>query len=266
MRRRRTTPYSVLVVALAALAFSSPASAAVTVTQDDSPDPVTSGNNVTYSITVTSSADQPELWLSTLTTKPDSDAAVANPYVAISASQGSCTVDSLSHGYSGGSCSFGPVAAGASVSVQAVVQANYSMKHLATLHYCDPNSGSNICGPVNASGEWTGVIHPPSLSGSQKIKVSGFPPGCVTDPFTAKARAKGEGVRSVSATLSGPKNEYGGPAEGASGSGSERIAKKPGRKVKTEIADLEAGLWELTFLALRKGAPNFKRTLTFQVC
>jgi hypothetical protein len=263
MARRRTTLSSILLVAAVALAISSPAVAAVTITQDDSPDPVNSGQNVTYSMTVSSSTGD-ELWLGTLTTKPDSDAAVANPYFSISASQGSCSVDPPdSYGYTGGSCYLGNVPAGGSVSIQGVVQANWSMRHLVTLFYCDPYA-SPTCGPFFTSGEITGVIHPPSLSGSQKFKVSGFPPGCVTDAFTARAKAKGEGVRSVSATLSGPKNEYGGPAEGASGT--ERIAKKPGRKVKAEIADLEAGFWELTFLALRKGAPNFKRTLTFQVC
>jgi hypothetical protein len=242
------------------------AGSAFQVTQFDSADPVAEGLGVTYTMTVTNTTSfTEELWLGTLVTKIDSDASVANPYLSIEATQGSCAVDPPdSYGYTGASCALGPVAGGASVQVRGAVQANFSMRHLATVFNCDPSVG--FCPPFFTSGEPTTVTHAPSLSGSNKIRVRGLPEGCATADFKAKAKAKAPGVRSVTATLSGPRNEFGSPLEGSGFS--DRIAKKQGRRVTANVpaARLRDGFWDLTFLALRKGAPNLKRTATFQAC
>ena len=253
---------SVALIAFAPAAFGAP-----TVTQVDSQDPVPRGENVIYTMTVTNSGGPEEVWLSTLTTKAGSDASVPNPYISLTSSQGSCTIDPPnSHGYTGGECALGTVSTGASVQVQGVVQANYSMDHRAVLFLgCDP-SGGGSCFPFFTDGERTTVTHPPTLSGSEKIRVTGLPPGCATSAFTAKAKAKAKGVRSMTATLSGPRNEFGGHVDGDSFSG--RIARKAGSRLKAKVPaeTLDDGFYKLTFLALRKGVPNLKTAATFQVC
>ncbi|MGH2986101.1 MAG: hypothetical protein ACRDLO_05370 [Solirubrobacterales bacterium] len=266
-RRRRISIRAASIAVLASLALAPAAfAAAFEVAQVDSADPVAEGAAVTYTITVTNTlSSTEELWLGTLVTKIDSDASVPNPYLSIESTQGSCAIDPpSSFGYAGASCALGPVAGGASVGVRGVVQANFSMRHLATVFNCDPSFGS--CFPFFSSGEPTTVIHAPTLSGSEKIRVRGLPASCATTDFKAKAKAKAPGVRSMTATLSGPRNEFGSPLEGSGFS--DRIAKKQGRRVKANVraARLRDGFWELTFLALRKGAPNLKRTATFQAC
>jgi hypothetical protein len=204
------------------------------------------------------------LWISTLATKPSSDVAVPNDYLSISASEGSCGLGATNTGYGGATCSFGAIPAGGSISVQAVVQTDYSMDHRVALFDCDPKPNLYGCNPREIDIENTVVIHPATLIGSEKIRIRGYPAdGCVTGAFTAKAKAKDPKVRSVSASIAGPKNEYGirsGP------SSNEQLGKKPGQKFNAKIGGLDPGFYSLTFLALRKGGPSLTRILKFQVC
>jgi hypothetical protein len=112
----------------------------------------------------------------------------------------------------------------------------------------------------------TSVIHAPALSGSKKISVKGLPSSCASADFKAKAKAKAQGVKSVTASLSGPRDEYGVPADGFKGA--KKLAKKKGKKVKAKVkaGSLKNGFYELSFLAARKGSPDLKRTVTVQVC
>jgi hypothetical protein len=249
------------------LMLSSVAAATVTISQTDSEDPATSGDNVTYSITLTSPDGEPnQLWISNIVTKPDEVVPAEIPYVSISTSQGSCQIGVTDLGgtsYSGAICSFpGGIPAGGSISVQAVVKDNYSMDHRVALFDCDPTPNTYGCNPRQVDIERTDVIHPPTLAGSKKIKVTGLPDGCATGPFKPKAKAKGD-VRSVSASLSGPNNEYG-LAE--HGSKNKDLGKEAGNKLKAKVGNLKTGYYQITFLAQRKGASALKTFLTFQVC
>jgi hypothetical protein len=255
-----------LLASLGLLAFAPPAFGQLAVSQVASADPVGEGESVTYAVTVTNQGATAENVALTLqTTKSNDDSPVENQYVSLTSSVGSCSVDQPQNGFSrGGRCALGSLANGASVQVQGVVVANFSMNHIASLATCDATG--EFCFPQTSSELITTVTHPPTLSGSKKITVKGLPSGCATADFKAKAKAKGKGVKSVSASLSGPRDEYGAPLDGFKSA--KRLAKKQGRKVKPKVkaGGFQRGFYELDFIASRKGSPNLKRTATFQVC
>jgi hypothetical protein len=263
--RTRTAIGALLVAGLASLALAGSAAAAVTVSQVESADPVEEGGQVTYTMTVANSGAAVEgIVLDVVATKPTDASPVENPYLSLTASQGSCALGAGS--FTGGRCSLGTLGAGAGATVTAVVEANFSMRNVATLAACD--STGEFCFPVDGgtSSEETTVTHPPSLAGSKKIKIKGLPAACASSTFKAKAKVKAPSVRSVTASISGPRDEFDDALDGFEPP--QRLGKKKGRKLKAKVkaGTLPDGYYELTFLAQRKGKPNLKRTATFGVC
>ena len=244
--------------------FAGPASAAVSVTQTESADPVAEGTSVTYTVTLTNTGAQVDnARLTVQTMKSTDESPVENPYLSLTSTQGSCALNT-GGGFTGGQCAIGALAGGASVQVVGTVQADFSMQHVASLASCDATG--EFCFPQTSSSETTTVTHAPTFSGSKKIKVTGLPAQCASSTFKAKAKAGASGVKSVAASISGPRDEFGIPASGFKPP--KQLAKQKGKKVKAKVqgATLPDGYYELAFLALRKGSPNLKRTVTFQVC
>jgi hypothetical protein len=263
--RTRTALGALLVAGLASIALADAATGAVTVSQTESADPVAEGAQVTYAMTVTNSGAAVDgIVLDVIATKPNDASPVDNPYVSLTASQGSCALGAGS--FSGGRCALGSLAAGAAATVTGVVEANFSMRNVATLAACDATG--EFCFPIDGgtSSEETTVNHPPSLTGSKKISIKGLPAACASSTFKAKAKVKAPSVRSVTASISGPRDEFEDALDGFAPP--KRVAKKKGRKVKAKVkaGTLRDGFYELTFLAQRKGKPNLKRTATFGVC
>jgi hypothetical protein len=248
--------------------------------QAESRDPVPSGEAVTYTATFTNQGsgdagygeghtEAVEIWVETMTTKLDGDAAVDNPYLEIKGTKGSCAVEPPGkYGYTGGECYLGPVELGETVQISATVQANNSLEHWVSLYACDPDATYDHwaeCQTFRSDIAETSVVHPPSFSGSRKIGLSGFPDGCATKAFTVRARAKASEVRNITAWVKGPRTESGAPADGNSYSDG---ARKSGNRVsfKVPAAKLDAGFYDLSVVARRKGEPKLKRTATFQIC
>ena len=161
--RTRTGLVALLAAGLASIALADAASAAVTVSQTESADPVAEGGQVTYTMTVTNSGAAVEgIVLDVVATKPNDASPVDNPYLSLTASQGSCALGAGS--FSGGRCSLGTLAAGAGATVTGVVEANFSMRNVAALAVCDATG--EFCFPIDGgtSSEETTVTHPPSLT------------------------------------------------------------------------------------------------------
>jgi uncharacterized repeat protein (TIGR01451 family) len=89
---------------------SKPPSADLAITKTDSPDPVTVGNNLTYTITVTNNGPSAATGVTVSDTLPPGET-----FVSVTPSQGSCT------GTSAISCALGSLANGASATVTLVV-------------------------------------------------------------------------------------------------------------------------------------------------
>jgi Domain of unknown function DUF11 len=262
--RARTSVGAAAVAAIASIAFADSAAAALTVSQVESADPVSESEQVTYTMTVGNTGPDPveNVALQVTATKTNDESPVDNPYLSLTPTQGSCTLDAGS--FSGGRCALGTLAVGASSQVTGVVQANFSMANVATVFLCDPSG--QFCFDNGTSTEKTTVVHGPSQSGSNKVKIRGMPADCASGTFKARAKAKPRKVRSVLATISGPRDEYGVPLNGYKGP--RKLAKKKGRRVKAKVkaGNLRDGFYELIFHAQRKGKPTLKRTATFQVC
>jgi hypothetical protein len=254
---RMTAAIAVMAVvfayAPAALAFED-------VIQHDSADPVAPGTTVTYTMTVTNTSGAPEpLWLGTLLTRYHSDAAVDDPYLSIQPSQGSCTI-AQAQGYASADCDLGILAPETTVTVVDTVRANFSLEHLASTSDCDPN----LCATGPLSAEATFVIHPPEVSGSPKLHFSGVPTPCADRDFALKVKASGRGVRRMTASLSGPRDEFGHIV----GDLDFVTPKSRSNKliVKLAAGHFDPGYYRLTALALRGPKPKLKGSTTFLVC
>ena len=263
MSRRTRISAAGALSAAASFVLAAPAFGVLAVSQVDAPDPVAEGQNVTYTITVTNTgATEEGVQLTALTTKPGDLSPVPNPYQSLTTTVGTCTLDPPQSGASrGGRCLLGDLANGASVQVTGVVRADFSMDHIATLFACV----DEFCFERATDTETTTVTHPtPQFSGSQKIKLKGFPSTCATATFKVKAKAKASKVKSLTASLSGPRDDLGKPL--GDFDPPKKISKKKGKKVKPKVkaGELAAGFYELDFLAQRKGAPSLKRTATFE--
>jgi hypothetical protein len=116
---------------------------------------------------------------------------------------------------------------------------------------------------TGADSEDTSVYYEPELSGSKKIKLRGLPDGCATRDFTVRARVQVANVRRVTATLSSPQTEWGGRL----GGGRKREQVRDDQlNFEVPAETLKDAHYDLKFVATRKGAPNLKRTVEFQVC
>jgi uncharacterized repeat protein (TIGR01451 family) len=131
-----------------------PVSADLSVTKTDSPDPVTAGSNLTYTITVTNNgpadADSAQV----------TDAVPAGTsFVSVTPSQGSCdgTTDVL--------CTLGPLANGASATVTLVVLVDPAVSPGAVI------SNTALLNPR--------VVRPP---GAEPVPPEGLPPVGLADP------------------------------------------------------------------------------------
>jgi len=252
--------------AAALVALGLPASAAasrdVAITQLESADPVARGSTVTYTATVanvgTEIFDGVGLDLFSLT--PGGSGAVNNPYASAAPTQGSCLI-SPAGDYQQVLCDLGTLAPGASAQVTAVVQANFSMDHVAGLLSCDfgPSScqASDDDRPADdETRERTTVIVPPAISGDPKLKLKGLPSGCIDADLEVKARAKVSKVKGIKAKLTGKNLRH-------------RLGSADGGRLTFTIpaADLEqARIYVLNVNATRKGKPGLKREVELQRC
>jgi hypothetical protein len=246
-----------------ALACAPAALASEDVTQRDSADPVAPGTTVSYTMAVTNTTGAPErLWLGTLLTRYHSDAAVDDPYLSIQSSQGSCAIAPLdAYGYASANCDLGTLAPGATVTVVDSVRADFSLEHLASTGDCDPN----LCGSTGPlSSEATFVIHPPAVSGSRKLHFSGVPTPCADRDFVLRVKASGHGVRRMTASLSGPRDEFGHIVGDLDFNTPTSRGSK--LKVRLDAEHFDPGYYRLTALALRGGKPKLKGSTTFLVC
>lgn len=252
--------------AVALVALGLPASAVashdVAITQTESADPVAAGTAVTYTATVanvgTETFDGVGLDLFSLT--PGASGAVNNPYASAAPTQGSCLI-SPAGDYQQVLCDLGTLAPGASAQVTAVVQANFSMDHVAGLLSCS-------FGPISCQAsdddqpaddetrERITVIVPPAISGDPELKLKGLPAGCFDADLTLKAKAKVSKVKGIKAKLSGKNVRL-------------RLGSADGGRLTFTIpaADLEqARTYVLNVNATRKGKPGLKREVELQRC
>ncbi len=251
--------------AVAALAFPAAATAAsfdVAITQTESADPVQRGAPVTYTVTMVNQGTETfeYLGLDLFGLGPGSHAAVFNPYVSAASSQGSCAI-SPAGDYQQALCSLGSLAPGASLQVTAVVEARFSMDHVAGLLQCE--FGPETCVAFSdqdpsddEASERTTVIVPPVIEGSQKVKLKGLPDGCVEGDLPLKVKAKGAKVKGIKAKLIGKDVR-------------ERLGQSDGSKLSFTLpgSELEqARFYDLNVNVTRKGAPGLKRTVELQVC
>lgn len=263
MRIGRTTLAGV--AGLAVMAVLAPvAAASVTITQTDSPDPVDQGGTVTLHTTITNTgAAESDLRAHVRLARPGTQTAVDDTYASFSTSNGTC---SGGVGSSGADCVFGPVAAGASVTLDATVTANESFAQTVAAYRCTAPPQCDFETPLGSGGSITQVNYPTVFEGSGKIKLKGVPTACTNSSFKVKAKAKGKKVSRIYAYLKGPKTEFGTPTSGQRVSG--RIAKKKGSKLKVTVAanGFDPGFYDLKIAAKQKGGSQLKRTATFQVC
>ena len=261
-----------LIVTAALAAFgvaavgASAASAAVTITQTDSADPVAQGTTVNYTVTVVSDVAVNGLHVSTAITRPGSRTPVDNRYLApltSSRPNGSCT----SAGPSTADCSIaGTHPAGEPWIITASIQANESMQQVVTGYTCTAPPACDFHTDLGIGVETTQVDLPPRFRGSQKIKIKGLPStSCASGRITIKAKAKAKKVNRFFAYLNGPKTEWGTPLLGDKVSG--KIKKTENRKLKVTLpTGLDPGFYQLKLVASQKGGSKLKRTATFQVC
>lgn len=240
---------AVAIAPAAALALPTAANAALVFSQTESADPVNKGDHETYTVSVqntgSSVASAPQAFVGGFSR--NGFKAVNNPYVSVTPSQGSCTIDNAEPaGFKSGYCTLGALGPGATATITAVVEMNESMDHSA---------GALPSGTSDVSYEPTTVIAPPELKGSKKIHLKGLPEGCAPDDFKLKAKAKG--AKKIIASLK--------PLQYPE----EKLKAANGAKLSVNVpaADLDQSrISELRVKATFVGKPQQKRTATFQRC
>ena len=265
MRPSRTLLILAATLVVGAIAAPS-ASAVVTVTQANSPDPVDQGGTVSYQVTLTSDIAEPDLRAHINISRPGSQAGVDSTYQsysAVSPNPNPCVLQPSSL-----ECSFGGVTPNQPITLTMTVLANESFAQNVLAYKCTtpPPQPCDFQDNLGSSSVATQVNYPTEFSGSNKLKLSGIPAECTNSSFKAKVKAKAKKVSRIYASLKGPKSEFGNalPVSGVSG----QIAKTDKRKLKVRIRadELDPGFYDLKFAAKRKGGPQLKSKAVFQVC
>ena len=147
-----------------------PPSADLAVTKTDSPDPVTAGNNITYTITVANNGPSQAENASASDTLPP-----GTTFVSATPSQGSCA------GTATVSCALGSIASGASATVTLVVQVGPGFLDAVVTNTATASSTTADPDPANNSGTaTTTVTAPPPPSADLAVTKTDTP-----DPVTA---------------------------------------------------------------------------------
>jgi hypothetical protein len=190
-----------------------------------------------------------------------------NPYQSYSPSQGSCKDNSgpaYGYYYYDLICELGPLAAGASGQIDAVVTVNESMNHFASLlpnayeggYYDGDNSNNEAIDRINASS-------PPTVTGSKKIKLRGLPAGCASKDFTLRAVGNVRGVKKMSVSLFlGFDDEGEGQEWHKRATGNHLVGTVPVSRLTPELN----ASYELNVKAKLGGGRHLKTTVTFQAC
>ena len=224
--------------------------------------PLPKGEEATYTTTVTNQGDAASEPLDSVvhlsSYRADGERPVNNPYVSATPSQGSCTpsnFDSSFGTYYGQECSLGSIAPGASATVTSVVTLNEAMDHNSYVH-----GGTGGQATVT-----TLVDSPPTVTGSEKIKLSGLPDACASKDFTMKAKAGG--AKKITVQQRGPLQSTGNPISGEFPKNKKIAVEKGGKaKVPVDAGSLEPGYWELKIVAKFDGKPKQTTLVLFQRC
>ncbi len=255
----------VAAVVLAVLAATAVAS--VTLTGSPSADVVDRGAAVTDTFTVTNSTPgctsfcDGKYSLDMLLVRTKSDAPVDNPFLSVTTTFGTCSVEPVdSYGYHYAVCDFGPLSAmPATIQVSASIQANESFDNFAGISE-DRQSIMETANPI------TEVIYPPDVSGSADLVIKGLPAGCASHDLKLKAHAKGD-IGRFTATLAGPRDEWGARYSDSFGKTIARAAGKSRLKVEVPVSKLEPrGFYLITLQAVRKGHPTLAKKVNLQIC
>jgi hypothetical protein len=255
-----------VIAAIGSVVLASTAAASVTVASSASDDVVNRGATVTDTFTVSNSTPGCTDFcdgvhsLDMLLLRTKSDAPVDNPFLSVTTTFGTCRVDPVdSYGYHYAVCDFGPLSAmPATIQVVASIQANESFDNFAGLGR-DGQSIGETTNPI------TNVIYPPDVSGSAKLVLKGLPPGCASEDLTLKARAEGD-IGRFTATLAGPRDEWGARYPDSFGKTIARAAGKSRLKAEIPASTLTPGFYLITFQAVSKGHPTLAKKVNLQVC
>jgi hypothetical protein len=253
-----------------ALAFPAAAHASneLAISQAPSAKVVKAGESVTFNVTVSNLGTEAYegVFVNLFSLRGHGQGA-NNPYESFSSSQGVCKDTSgPAYGYYYYSvvCELGALASGGSAQITAAVKVNESMNHFASLlpnayegGFQDDNTSNNEAVDRIAASA------PPTLSGSRKLKLTGFPTGCASTDFTLRAVTHVHGVKKMAASLFLGFDEEG---EGQTWQkvvkGSHLVAKVPVSRLAPELG----AEYKLKVKAKRGGAKPLKVTVTFQLC
>ncbi|HEX6115600.1 MAG TPA: hypothetical protein VFY99_00775 [Solirubrobacterales bacterium] len=248
-------------LSLALLALPTGAEAALRIDVVGSPSEVRTGETATFTATVTNTGpDSQPVEVGLLALRAGGEKAVSNRYQSVTATQGGCTIDEVRppYNYTGADCQLGNVPAGGTAQITAVVQVNESMDQLTSI------LGAPGGGPITSDTARVRAIYPPRVEGSSKIKVRGLPGGCADGDLDLVAKAKG--AKKVTASLSGPKDEWGNYLDGSSFSRKIAAEKDDRLKVEVPIGKERAGFYLLRFAARYENKPKQKTEITLQRC
>lgn len=256
-------------VALALPASAGAASIDLGISQQPSATIVNAGDTVTIKVTVSNAGGETyEQVFASLDSLKSHGKGADDPYLSVSASQGSCKDTSgpaYGYFYNVIVCELGALASGASAQITATVKINETAIHTASLlpnayegGFNDDNNGNNQAySRITAS-------TPPTISGSKKIKLKGIPAGCVPGDFTLKASTKTPGVKKMSAKL-----DLGFDAEGEGHEwrkvvrGARLVAKVPVSQITADTFD---AVYTLKVKAKRGARGPLEAIVNFQLC
>jgi hypothetical protein len=190
-----------------------------------------------------------------------------NPYASVVPSQGVCketSGEAFGYYYYSWVCELGPIAAGASAGIAAVVTVNESMNHLSALlpnayegGYSDrDNSNNEAVDRITAS-------TPPVITGSKKIKLRGLPEGCAPGDFILRASTRVRGIKKMSASMDlGFDQEGSGQFWQKVVRGHRMVAKVPASRLSDELMTS----YKLHVKAKKGGGRKLEAVVVLQRC